>query len=73
MCYRGRVENGVIVLEPPGTILPEGLEVTIHPNAEPQRRARWGGKTRNGLPVLDVPPDATPITNEMILDAEDEL
>jgi len=30
MTYRGRVRNGVVVLEPP-VDLPEGVEVEVHP------------------------------------------
>ena len=33
MTYRGRVKNGVIVLEPPAS-LPEGAEVEVVPAAE---------------------------------------
>ena len=37
MTYRGRVENGVVVLEQPGA-LPEGTEVRVEPISERERR-----------------------------------
>jgi hypothetical protein len=37
MVYRGRVENGVVVLDN-GSSLPEGTEVTVQAVAEPRSR-----------------------------------
>ncbi len=40
MTYRGRMRNGVIVLEPPAD-LPEGTEVDVSPAAEGQEPPTW--------------------------------
>ncbi len=40
MSYRGRVRNGVIVLEPPAT-LPEGVEVEVVPADDGRAGPTW--------------------------------
>jgi hypothetical protein len=40
MSYRGRVRNGVIVLDPPAT-LPEGAKVEISPATENSSEPTW--------------------------------
>lgn len=56
MTYRGRVKNGVIVLDPPAT-LPEGVEVEVLPAQDDLSGPTWGdvlkdfiGKAK-GLPA----------------------
>lgn len=41
MTYRGRVKNGVIVLDPPAS-LPEGAEVEVVPTTEDLSEPTWG-------------------------------
>jgi hypothetical protein len=45
MMYRGRVANGVIVLEP-GVRLPEGMEVRVEPVEEIERVAESPQESR---------------------------
>ena len=45
MTYRGRVENGVVVLEP-GAHLREGTDVRVEPVPETQSAAEGSGKVR---------------------------
>ena len=40
MSYRGRVKNGVIVLDPPAS-LPEGAEVEVLPQSEDLSEPTW--------------------------------
>ncbi|MFO7907940.1 MAG: hypothetical protein R6U98_35190 [Pirellulaceae bacterium] len=54
MNYRGRVRDGVVVLDP-GVQLPDGLEVAIEPlepNAGPTSPSSFPGTVRNGVPVF---------------------
>ncbi len=51
MTYRGRVENGVVVLEP-GAILREGMDVRVEPVVETEGSATGSeelNKFRQGL------------------------
>lgn len=56
MVYRGRVKNGVVVLDPE-VALPDGIEVTIEPLSSPSRRtlAEQLGDLVGSVP--DLPPD----------------
>jgi hypothetical protein len=40
MTYRGRVKNGVIVLDPPAS-LPEGAEVEVAPMSDESQPPTW--------------------------------
>lgn len=54
MNYRGRVRDGVVVLDP-GVQLPDGLEVVIEPceaTCGPTSPCRFPGMMRNGVPVF---------------------
>ena len=66
MTYRGRVKNGVVVLEPP-CALPDGAEVSVR--ALKGRASKSGGRPREksvleryrrfvGV-IKDLPPDAS--------------
>ena len=51
MTYRGRVENGVVVLEP-GAHLRDGIEVRVEPVPEPEAAVEGPGEVqqlRQGL------------------------
>ncbi len=56
MTYRGRVENGVIVLEP-GTHLREGMDVRVEPLPEPKGAAgeeqSWGEVFKDLIGAVD--------------------
>ena len=56
MTYRGRIKNGVVILDPPAN-LPEGVEVEVIPSGPDQLPPTWAevfkditGKAE-GLPV----------------------
>ena len=54
MNYRGRVRDGVVVLDP-GVQLPDGLEVVIEPldaTSGPTSPSSFPGMVRNGVPVF---------------------
>ena len=54
MNYRGRVRDGVVVLDP-GIELPDGLEVVIEPleaTSGPASPSSFLGMMRNGVPVF---------------------
>ena len=54
MSYRGRVRDGVVVLDPE-VQLPDGLEVVIEPldaASGPTTVSSFPGPTRNGVPVF---------------------
>jgi hypothetical protein len=71
MTYRGRIKDGVVVLEPPGDQLPEGAPVRVELDAEILPRPREGPAydLKNGIPVFRVPEGAPPLTQKMIDDA----
>ncbi len=56
MTYRGRVENGVIVLEP-GAHLREGMDVRVEPVPEPDGAAAeaqsWGEVFKDLIGAVD--------------------
>lgn len=59
MTYRGRVKNGVVVLEPPAT-LPEGVEVQVTPTAEEQLPPTWAEVFKDVIgKAEDLPPDSS--------------
>lgn len=57
MTYKGRVRNGMIVLEPP-VELPEGAEVTVQWN-EPDPTPKEGPLMKYAGQASDLPPDAS--------------
>jgi hypothetical protein len=52
MTYRGRVKDGVIVLEPPAA-LPEGSEVDVSPKAEPEVIPTLNERFKDVIGILD--------------------
>jgi hypothetical protein len=67
MTYRGKVKNGVVVLEGPG-LLPEGAPVSVRVLKAPPQRTAAGPKRKNTLyeglkPFIGMgkglPPDAS--------------
>ena len=59
MTYRGRVKNGVIVLEPPA-VLPEGAEVEISALAADETIPTLAERYRDIIGIVDgLPPDAS--------------
>lgn len=59
MTYRGRVKNGVVVLDPPGT-LPEGVEVQVTPTAPEQLPPTWAEVFKDITGKAEgLPPDAS--------------
>jgi hypothetical protein len=59
MTYRGKVQNGVVVLEP-GSDLPEGTEVEVQPTtaeADPAAKSLQEGLLKLAGTVKGLPPD----------------
>ncbi|MGA2229598.1 MAG: hypothetical protein ABSH22_01620 [Tepidisphaeraceae bacterium] len=57
MTYRGRVKNGVIVLDPPAA-LPEGSEVNVSPKSDPETIPTLNERFKDVIGIVDdLPPD----------------
>lgn len=59
MTYRGRVKNGVIVLDSPA-ILPEGAEVEVSPTAQDLSELTWAEVFKDLIGKAEgLPPDSS--------------
>ena len=59
MTYRGRVKNGVIVLDPPA-VLPEGAEVEVSPTSEDLSHPTWAEVFKDIIGKAEgLPPDSS--------------
>lgn len=59
MTYRGRIKNGVVILDPPGS-LPEGAEVHVIPDEEQELPPTWAEVFRDITGKAEgLPPDSS--------------
>ena len=66
MTYRGRVKNGMIVLDPPA-ILPEGAEVEVSPTTEDSSGPTWAEVFKNVIGKADGLPADSSINHDHCL------
>ena len=59
MTYRGRVKNGVVILDPPAC-LPEGAEVEVVPTQDEQPAPTLAERYKDIIGIAEgLPPDAS--------------